>query len=86
MTARQKELYKNIDEILWNDWDPIGVNDIAPRDEYQSYTPTIFELKNKGADTELIAKTLHKIETETMGLFGNFEHCKQIADKINKLN
>lgn len=36
MTSEHKELYKAIDEVLWNDWDPIGVNDIAPRDEYQS--------------------------------------------------
>ena len=79
-------LYETIDYILWNEWDPIGINDIAPRDEYQSYTPTIFELKNKGADKKLIAKTLHKIETETMGLFGNFEHCEQIAERIIKLN
>ncbi len=27
-------VYKKIDDILWFDWDPIGVNDIAPRDEY----------------------------------------------------
>ena len=79
-------LYETIDYILWNEWDPIGINDIAPRDEYQSYTPTIFELKNKGANKELIAKTLYKIETETMGLFGNFEHCELIADKIFNAN
>src|SRR4051812_5990463 len=28
-------LYEAIDLILWNDWDPIGINNIAPRDEYQ---------------------------------------------------
>ncbi len=27
MDSKQKELYKKVDEILWNDWDPIGVND-----------------------------------------------------------
>jgi hypothetical protein len=32
MTSEHKELYKAIDEILWNDWDTIGLNDIAPRD------------------------------------------------------
>lgn len=79
-------LFETIDFILWNEWDPIGINDIAPRDEYQSYTPTIFELKNKGANKELIAKTLYKIETETMRLFGNFEHCEFIADKIFNAN
>jgi len=74
-----------IDEILWNDWDPIGIKAIAPRDEYQSYTPTIFKLKNTGADRETIANTLHEIETVTIGVVGNLERCRQIADKIIKL-
>ena len=26
MITEQSELYKSIDEILWNDWDPIGAN------------------------------------------------------------
>jgi len=78
-------LYEAIDLILWNEWDPIGINDIAPRDEYQGYTPTIFQLKTKGADKETIAKTLHEIETVTIGVVGSIEHCRQIADKIINL-
>lgn len=78
-------LYESIDLILWNDWDPIGINDIAPRDEYQSYTPTIFKLKTIGADSETIAKTLYKIETETIGVSGNIDHCRQVAEKIINL-
>lgn len=78
-------LYESIDLILWNNWDPIGINDIAPRDEYQSYTPTILKLKTSGADIDTIAKTLHKIETETIGVLGNIDHCRQVADKIFNL-
>lgn len=85
MTSEQRELYKSIDEILWNDWDPIGVNDNAPRDEYQSYTPTIFSLKINGVETETIAKKLYEIETITMGVLGSIDHCRQIADKIVNL-
>jgi len=78
-------VYEAIDLILWNDWDPIGINDIAPRDEYQSYTPIIFKLKSKGAERETIAKTLHEIETVTIGVIGDIEHCRQVADKIINL-
>ncbi len=78
-------LYEAIDLILWNDWDPIGINDIAPRDEYQGYTPTIFRLKTSGADKEAIAKTLHEIETVTIGVVGDIEHCRQVAVKIISL-
>jgi hypothetical protein len=78
-------LYEAIDLILWKDWDPIGINDIAPRDEYQGYTPTIYRLKTSGADEETIAKTLHEIETETIGVEGSIEHCRRVADKIISL-
>jgi len=78
-------LYEAIDLILWSDWDPIGINDIAPRDEYKSYTPTIFKLITNGSDKETIAKTLHEIETVTIGVMGDIEHCRQVADKIINL-
>ena len=84
--GKWKKLYQEIDEILWNDWDPIGVNDIAPRDEYQSYTPKIFSLKRKGVNEEEIAKELYEIEKETIGLAGNLENCRIVARKIIELN
>ncbi|MES2619260.1 MAG: hypothetical protein V4615_00290 [Bacteroidota bacterium] len=83
--SEHKKLYNAIDEILWNDWDPIGVNGIAPRDEYQSYTPIIFKLKTNGADKEAIAKRLHEIETVTIGVIGNLDHCREIAGRILNL-
>ena len=84
--GKWKKLYQEIDEILWNDWDPIGVNDIAPRYEYQSYTPIIFSLKRKGVNEEEIAKELYEIEKETIGLAGNLENCRIVARKIIELN
>ena len=38
--------YRGIEEILWSDWDPLGVSrfDDAPRDEYQGYLPRVFQL------------------------------------------
>jgi len=80
--AKDFLLYKKIDNILWFNWDPIGINEIAPRDEYQSYTPTIFKLKTNGANRETIAKALHEIETATIGVVGDIDHCRQVADKI----
>jgi hypothetical protein len=83
--GKYKELYRAIDEILWTDWDPIGVNEVAPRDEYQSYTPTILNLKIREADTETIAKKLFAIETQTIGLLGDIDRCRSVADKIIKI-
>jgi hypothetical protein len=80
--AKDFIIYKKIDDILWFDWDPIGINDIAPRDEYLSYVPGIFRLKKAGANKEEIAKCLFKIETQNMGIVGNFDNCLIVSDKI----
>ena len=78
-----KSLYSIIDQILWSDWDPIGINDDPEaRDEYQNYLPQVYGLKIKNADQETIANYLFKIETENMGLIGDFEKCRRVAYKI----
>lgn len=82
--AKDFLLYKKIDDILWFDWDPIGINNIAPRDEYQSYVPEIFGLVKASADRQEIAKRLFKLETDNMGMSGTLENCLPIADKILK--
>ncbi|MBI3720150.1 MAG: hypothetical protein HY252_16345 [Sphingobacteriales bacterium] len=80
--AKDFLLYKKIDDILWFDWDPICINNIAPRDEYQSYVPEIFGLVKAKADRQEIAKRLFKLETDNMGMSGTLENCLTIADKI----
>jgi hypothetical protein len=83
VTQEQRALYKTLDEILWTEWDPIGVNEIEEaRDEYYDYLPEIFKLKLNNADRETIAEYLFKVETEHMGLFASIENCRKVADKI----
>ena len=79
MTREQKEIFKSVDEILWNEWDPIGVNNVAPRDEYQSYVPEIFSFLIQNRTDKEIADRLSKIENETIGVIGSREHCLTIA-------
>lgn len=86
MTSEQKKLYNEIDDILWKDWDPIGVDDIKEvRDEYQSYTPHIFSLTIHSSDKTKLADYLYELETKNMGLTGNKENCEKIASKIFEL-
>ena len=79
----QLALYKRTDQILWKDWDPIGVSD-APeaRDEYYDYLPQVFKLAIEGASAKTIPEYLHSVETETMGLSGNLRHCREVAKII----
>ena len=79
----QMELYNRIDEILWEDWDPIGVNDVPEaRDEYSSYLPHIFRLALEGADRERIANSLVATIETNIGLTANKEHNLKVAEKI----
>ena len=80
--AKDFGLYKKIDNVLWFDWDPIGVNDVAPRDEYQSYVPEIFNLVKAKENRQVIADRLLKLETKNMGMSGTIENCLRIVDKI----
>ncbi|MDH6308959.1 hypothetical protein M2451_001583 [Dysgonomonas sp. PFB1-18] len=83
MTFTEKRIYDAIDEILWKDWDPIGINDNENiRDEYRSYTPYVFRLKMTGADAVKIAEHLHGLVLENMGMQSDLEHCKAVARKI----
>lgn len=83
LTSEQNKLYKRIDEILWEDWDPIGINDHeSARDEYQSYLPQVFRLANEDAEVSKIAENLDHIVTESIGLQSNTNHCTEIAKLI----
>lgn len=86
MQRKSTRLFNQIDEILWNDWDPIGVNDSdEATDEYRSYVRHLVKLKLEGADQTKIANHLYHIETVNIGLSGNKTRCEEIARKISDL-
>ena len=64
--------HKGVDRILYEIWDPIGIND-APgaRDEYASYVPALVALLQGGASDAEIFGYLSRTERETMGLPGS---------------
>jgi hypothetical protein len=59
----------NIDRILWEVWDPIGVNQMSEaRDEYSRYVNDVFELLVNGASDNAIAQHLLEIAIKRMEL------------------
>jgi hypothetical protein len=86
MSMNKKKLYTNVDKILWEDWDPIGINDDGgPEDEYRGYVPSIIKLLDEGADESKLAKLLHEHATINMGLSSNLTDHFEIAAKLKKL-
>jgi hypothetical protein len=67
-----RRVKQEIDGILWEEWDPIGMKGMFPkaRDEYNGYVNGVFLLLTAGANDTQLAEHLLFIVTETMGLSG----------------
>jgi hypothetical protein len=78
-------LYNVIDNILWLDWDPLGVRSIAPedaRDEYYSYIPEIYKLLEESPDADKLFDYLFTIEKTRMNINTGRERCSAVAKKL----
>ncbi len=83
----QVALYRGIDEILWGDWDRIGVSrwENAPRDEYYAYLPQVFSWRLRAAPATEIAEYLRQVTVEQIGLPATRQTELPVAEKIRAL-
>ncbi len=83
---RAKRYHEAIHEILLQDWDPIGVADIAEaQGEYDDYIYEIHGMLIRHEPRHRLVDHLWWIETTHMGLFGNRRHTEAIADRLIRL-
>jgi len=83
MTKKEKELYKAVDKIIWNDWDVIGINEFEEaRNEYYGYLPQLFKILKDGKNKKGITDFLYQITTVSMGLTGDKEHNEKVAELL----
>ena len=59
---------RQIHDILWNDWDPIGVCGAGPEDEYDGYIAEVMRLLQSGAPRQAMVDHLADCESDSMGL------------------
>lgn len=85
-SKKANKIQESIRRILFEDWDPIGINSFAPNDEYDSYVGGIYRLLASGASEYRIIERLYQLETVNMGLDGSRERLKSVAEKLLKLN
>ena len=78
-----RDLISAVDEVLLNEWDPIGVNgNLDCYDEYSSYARGLLRYAMRG-DPEVVADQLGRISSETMGLrVGDRQRDLMIAQKL----
>jgi hypothetical protein len=66
---KRNELWQAVKEILFQEWDPIGVNSNPEcHDEYDAYVGTIVRLLGAEADEYKIAAHLRSLRRVSMGL------------------
>jgi len=77
------ELTEMVRISLWQDWDPIGINDCPEaHDEYDSYVNGICSLLQSGTDSHILGKHLAQIETKSMGLSSSCSHLDDVVLKL----
>lgn len=83
---RADAVMDSIRKILFNDWDPIGINDSAPEDEYDAYIGVIYRSLSSGATEADIAEDLRKLELEQIGSATSPAHRYSVANKLKQIN
>ena len=81
-----RKIQESIRQILWNDWDPIGINDSGPDDEYDSYVGGIYRLLACGTSEYQVIERLYQLETVSMRLNGDRIRLQKVAEKLMKVN
>jgi hypothetical protein len=88
MSKRNKQkrlrLYQAVREVLFREWDPIGVNhNPLLADEYDSYAPSICRMLEAGADEINLADSLRELQMNSMGLSTcDEDHNRRIAKRL----
>ena len=86
MNEVEKKLCKRFDEVLFYQWDPIGISKSAwARDEYESYLPQVFKLVLANDTPAPIAEYLNHISVNNMGLGSGIEHDLEVAELLLEL-
>jgi hypothetical protein len=62
------DTYRRVCAILFDEWDPIGVNGGGPRDEYDGYAAGLIRAVLDGADEHRLTERLGRLAREAMGL------------------
>ena len=80
---RARRYQKAIRLALLKEWDPIGVGDIPEaQDEYDSYVYHIYGLLIRRRPKQEIVDYLWELETEQMGLPGNWQRAEWFAERL----
>ncbi|MBX7131861.1 MAG: hypothetical protein K1X67_04190 [Fimbriimonadaceae bacterium] len=84
---RVRRLMGEVDQILWDEWDPIGVNDEPlARSEYSAYVGPVVSLLLRNADANEIAAHLEQIEKVMMECDRGDEVRRKVVERLKSIS
>ena len=87
-TKRAAEIQNRIRQVLFRDWDPIGVNaNVNLQDEYDAYIAPVYRILAGSRSEQELVDCLFKLEGESIGVQCNSpERLRRIARKLLELD
>jgi hypothetical protein len=66
--TRAAEIQDSIRQILYHEWDPIGVSGSAPEDEYDSHIAPVYRILAGSRSEQELIEFLFRTERDTIGV------------------
>jgi hypothetical protein len=84
---RAAEIQDSIRQILYHEWDPIGVSGSAPKDEYDSYIAPIYRILSSSRSEHELTEFLFRTARDTIGVSCDSpEQMRPVARKLLQLD
>lgn len=85
-TRRARQIHEAISHILFTYWDPIGMNDALPNDEYDAYVGEVYGALVHGKSEKGLVNLLTSIENESIRLRAPLARKEEAARRLCALD
>jgi hypothetical protein len=82
---RAAEIQDAIRQVLYREWDPIGVYGAGPDDEYDSYIGGVYRILATSRSEEALIEFLSRIESD-LACWTSPETLRSVVEKLLVLN
>ena len=84
---KTSKIQHSIRQILYREWDPIGVSGSAPEDEYDSYIALVYRILTGSRSEQELIEFLCRTERDAMGLpCESPEQLRPVAHRLLELD
>jgi len=84
--SRARQIQKEISEILFEFWDPIGFKEVLPRDEYDAYVGKVYRALFDGKGELGVVRLLTDLENSYIGCRASYAQKQEAAKRLCALD